>query len=253
MATIFSAPLSVSTRCIRMIPLNLIRSTCAVVVMLSVLACATNARAAIMYGDFDGTTVMYLDVTESSITDPVALFGPPNLAGDALQFMPDSFIAWSGEGGPDQTVGVLTAEIQAKEGQLISNVLVRELFSYEMTGNSTSAVSIAGLLVLVDLTPGHGGTVYQVPLVVQGQSTPPWGGPDSATDLLATAFIDLSNIGATHVGLTFNDILQATSAEGTTSWIEKTDIELLVNVPEPASLVLLVAGMVAISSRRRVV
>lgn len=245
MATTFSAP--------RWLFTGSWRSVQMLAVVLALFISAPGARAAFNYGDFAASWGVYQNVSETSITDAVALFGAPSLAGDVLQFMPQSFLASASDGSVDQTVGVLTANLLAAEGNTIEMVLIEELFSYQLTGNGNSAVSIAGQLVLTDLTPGHGGAVYQAPLVVMAAPAPPYtNGPTSGTDWLARAALDLSGLGITQAALTFNDILQATSHEGVTSWIEKTDIKLRVEIPEPASLALLAAGMLAISTRRRI-
>ena len=49
------------------------------------------SAAPINYGNFNGTNVMYLGVTEDSSTDPTPLFGPPTVTNDSLSFNPVSF------------------------------------------------------------------------------------------------------------------------------------------------------------------
>lgn len=245
MATTFSASRFVSLRANR----ACLGFTC-LLLTVGLLATAQPAAAAFNYGNFVGTNITYQNVSESSITDAVALFGPPVIDGDDLVFSPTQFIASSADGAADQTVGLLMADMIAADGTTIDLVIVRELFSFEMTANTNSAVSIAGLLVLTDLTPGHGAPVYFAPLVVVGNPAAPYVGPASGTDWVAEAALDLSGLGITHAAITFNDILQATSVQGGTSWIEKTDIRIL--VPEPSSLVLAVTGLLVLSLRRRV-
>jgi hypothetical protein len=245
MATTFSASRSVSLRLCRAARVGV---TCLLVTFG--LMAVQSTQATTLYGNFVGNTVTYLDVKESSITDPVALFGPPSLDGDNLVFSPTQFSAVSTDAVAAQTVGLLMADIVAQDGHTIDLVMIRELFSFEMTANTNSAVSIAGLLVLVDLTPGHGAATYYAPLTVVGNPAPPYTGIASGTDWVAEAVLDLSGLGITHAAITFNDILQAVSVEGGTSWIEKTSIELI--IPEPSSLLLAAAGLVALGWRRRV-
>lgn len=245
MATTFSASRSVSLRASRA-PLGF---TC-LLLTIGLLTTARPVAAAFDYGDFASATLTYQDVSESSITDAVALFGPPSLNGNDLVFSPTQFIATSTDGVADQTVGLLMADMVAADGHTIDHVVIRELFSFEMTANTSSAVSIAGLLVLTDLTPGHGAPVYFAPLVVVGNPAGPYVGPGSAVDWVAEAALDLSGLGITHAAITFNDILHAVSVQGGTSWIEKTHIEIL--VPEPSSLVLAMAGLLVLGLRRRV-
>ena len=65
-----------------------------VVIMGLVMLSPTVLSATIIYGDFVGDTVMYLDVTESNATDEQK-FGAPNIFGDQLDFNPMNFRAQS--------------------------------------------------------------------------------------------------------------------------------------------------------------
>src|SRR5947207_4379405 len=65
----------------------------------------------INYGNFNGTNVMYLNVTEDSSTDPTPLFGAPTVSDDALSFNPSGFGATSSGGGTDLTDGTLATTI----------------------------------------------------------------------------------------------------------------------------------------------
>ena len=50
--------------------------------LVSLCFAPSSFAAPINYGDFPGTSVTFLDVTEDSATDPTPLFGAPALAGD---------------------------------------------------------------------------------------------------------------------------------------------------------------------------
>ena len=89
----------------------------------------------INYGDFSGTTVMYLDVTESSATDPTQLYGAPYVTGNSLNFDPVSFNSFSTGGSVvDITDGTLSLGIKALSGESIPIVQISEAGDYTLTG-----------------------------------------------------------------------------------------------------------------------
>ena len=61
--------------------------------LIATAMCRTSLGAAINYGSFMGTDVTYVDVTESSATDPVPLFGAPSVSGNSIDFNPVGFDA----------------------------------------------------------------------------------------------------------------------------------------------------------------
>src|SRR5688572_9139741 len=72
--------------------------------------------ASINYGDFNSNPpgVMFLDVTESSGTDAVPLFGPPTFVGQELGFSPTPAFAANAAGGTtDLTDGQLNYTIMS--------------------------------------------------------------------------------------------------------------------------------------------
>ena len=79
------------------------------VVLCSVAAVAMGAPT--NYGDLNGIHIIFEQVTESSLTDPVPLFGTPTAVGDVLQFDPTQFTSSSTGGGSDSTDGTLTMTI----------------------------------------------------------------------------------------------------------------------------------------------
>ena len=63
-------------------------------IVLFPLAFQSQVSAVVIpYGDFLGTNIMYLDVTEDTRDSPNALFGAPSILGDTLDFDPLSFAA----------------------------------------------------------------------------------------------------------------------------------------------------------------
>jgi hypothetical protein len=247
--------------------------------------------ATINYGDHMGTTVTYVDVTESSGTDAVPLFGPPTVTGDSIDFNPVGFDAASAGGGADITDGQLTFMVEAKPG---ANGMVGISFSEagitQLAGNvaagdlsTATMVRAAGVLDVheVDFVPiNH----ISVPFFLTFNpsngdyflGTDGGGGPLYFTDWSGGANINLLQVlfdngirrtfGVTKLSVNLDNVLVATSQNGTSSLISKKDFGGLTitvqtpgggggpDIPEPTTLVLVglsVAGLTV--GRRRVV
>ena len=99
----------------------------------------------ISYGDFVGTTVTFLDVTEDSGTDPPPLYGAPTLAGDSLSFAPVSFNVFSQLGVPalDFTDGTLKTTILASPGNCIIGIRIDEAGDYTLAGWGTANTEVS--------------------------------------------------------------------------------------------------------------
>ena len=112
----------------------------------AVMSCATTTFAAVFtqnYGNFMGTTVTFVDVTETNNenTPAAALFGPPIPSGNSIDFNPIGFdAAASGAGGNDLTDGQLTLMIEGKiingVKQPINNVKISEIGDTTLVGAS---------------------------------------------------------------------------------------------------------------------
>ena len=100
-----------------------------------VLAVHSNATS-INYGDFSGSSVMYLDVTEAANSpgDAPPLFGAPAIFGDTLDFNPTGFSAGASDGSTDLTDGQLTLGIMAQSGLVIDSLVVSESGDYSLLG-----------------------------------------------------------------------------------------------------------------------
>jgi hypothetical protein len=159
-------------------------------------------------GPFLGTTVVYgpvlnafdQGVTESSLTDPVPLFGAPNVTGDSIDFNPTGFGAFGAGGGGDVTDGQLVFKVQAKPSFAIKNIsfgeagittlagvgtnvthtdvsAVGNIDIYEVDGVLINKISIPLNLVFTPLTAtGNQGTFQLIADAGLGLTSLPWSG-----------------------------------------------------------------------------
>lgn len=221
---------------------------------MTVLAVATSiANAApINYGDFVGLNpgeVDFLQVRENSITDPTPLFDAPLRIGNRLQFSPLSFASFAANGMADTTSGTLSMRIRADVGQFLRQIIIRESGNATLlgAGNAATAATINGLLTITDIDPGILAT-----LTDQLSVTPsaPYVLPGTNFVQFATeTIIDLTGLGVREVIFNFNNNLQTTSQLGTTSYIEKQSITII--VPEPGTMSLLLIGSLVVLRRGR--
>ncbi len=236
---------------------------CGAVLGLTGLLAAT-AAAQINYGDFSGSTVDFVSVTEDSATDAPPLFGPPNVSGDTLDFDPD-FLSQSAAGSLDSTIGTLALAIEAKPGFAVEAFELRESGNFSLTGVGTSDTSATvSTPVFIDVTEIDGVSVSPISLSANmvftmggsynladdGPGTNlPWSGAlDVDVDQLLSSEGIVFATGATRVEVILNNILATTSEADSFAEIVKEDFKITI-VPEPSSLALL--GLLGLAFNRR--
>jgi hypothetical protein len=223
----------------------------------------------INYGNFNGATVMYLNVTEDSTTDPGPLFGAPTVSVDSLQFNPASFGSFAANGAVDITDGTLTTMIMARPGNFITDINISEQGDYSLigfTGNAATSARVA-LAAYITVTEVNGTPVTPFTGTINGTFNPlsgvyslanpgfttlaQWNGGFSFDVDALVASRGLSG-SATKVTLTFNNTLVTTSETNTNAFIKKKEIGgVVVTVPTPGSLALLgLGGLVALRRKR---
>jgi len=234
------------------------------------LAAGPAAHAALInYGDFPvpPAGITFQQVTESSGTDPVPLYGPPTPFVVGMDFNPTSFVASATGGGADVTDGQLNFGVAGQVGPNgfvgINNLQLFEAGDYTLVGLGTPSTSVfAGAFIQVTVTQVNGvnvvpfnlpttsaSTVFSLPL--NSGQVQPWS---------LGAGINLALPGgqvATRIQVAIDNSLIATSQPGTVAFIAKKDFRIEVGstsgggLPEPGTFVLTALGsMIALVYRR---
>jgi len=241
---------------------------------LSLLAFGSFASAAaINYGNFNGTNVMYLQVTEDSSTDPTPLFGAPTVTNDSLTFNPTSFGASAtGAGGVDITDGTLAATLMTTGAKRIHKVSFAEAGDYTLAGGAGTTATAASVGASFFLRVIELDGVGVAPISFSGNlAVSPSGGTyDFVNDphgpaaiWTGSASFDIDALlasqnitgQATKILLSLDNVLLATSEAGTFSTIKKKEFEGVTvtvdtNVPEPASIAFFALGCAVLLGRR---
>jgi hypothetical protein len=253
------------------LPLNHISFLC--LTALALVASPAAHGATINYGNFNvpPAGIMFNNVTESSGTDPVPLFGPPDPFVVGLDFDPTSFVATANGGASDITDGQLNFTIMGlvnPGGYVgISNVNLFEAGDFTLTGVGTAATqALAGAIIRATVTQINGLPVAPISLAPSNASVgfnlvanpgvvQPWSlgvGLNIAGQLAAGQV-------ATKVEISINNSLIALSQASSLSFIAKKDFRIDLTpttvgqpfVPEPGTLVLAgLASVIGLAWRR---
>lgn len=234
--------------------------------LVSALLSASTAQA-VLYGDFNGSTVDFL-----AVQDQNGLFGAPTVSGDSLDFSPNTFEAicpGAPSCPPDPALvdDTLTITIQANSGSYIDDVLLTEAGDTVLSSflNAFAATQVSAT-VFVDIFEIDGVSVNNINGNAQMVFTN--GGQYTTTNgylgtnvWTGTLLIDLDAIiaanqatgRATRVQLNLNNTLIAFAASGASARIEKKDIDglAITIVPEPGTALLMGLGLAGLASVRR--
>jgi hypothetical protein len=213
-----------------------------------------------MHSDVSGATIDFVGISEGSPTgDPEPLYGQPVASGDNLIFPTTaSFSASSLDGGPsDQTDGKLTFTMMAKSGYTIS------AFNYSEGGLTTLNAPFAGGDAFTQVVAFAAVKVLEVnnapvslPTIQSFMAVSPLGGQyllssiggtSYATGWSGTLSVPLP-AGTTKAIVTLNNnLFAATLGTGSRAFIDKKsfDIDIDTVVPEPSTVLLSAAAMLA--------
>ena len=221
-------------------------------------------------GPFTGPSVQYGDVTESSGTDPVPLFGPPTLVGDDLDFDPITFTASAAGGGIDVTDGQLNYPVITNGAPALTKISINEGGDYTLSemGLGTSVkygVSVRVTVLEID------GVAVATPFDLHKSTSSSKVLPPDAGVLLSWSLslnfplgTALVNAGVSYVdGITkaevvVNDQLAAFSQPVSLAFIAKknfvidtsTDPADQFEIPEPTSMVLVLGAIFGLGLKR---
>lgn len=244
----------------------------------AVLAVAgTTNAASINYGNFGPIPpgLGFLQVTESSITDNVPLYGPPTPFPIGIDFAPTNFGSASSGGNADITEGQLNFSVTGKANPLslveISSLSVFESGDYTLVGAGTAATSVfAGVITRITITEVNGSSVAPINISPVNASfsdslpgtviVAPWSlGTfiDIKAALLGAGLGYTPNDGATRIDVVINNTLASSSEASTSASIAKKDFRVdvtqgfVIVIPEPGSLMLAGMGALGLVARRR--
>jgi hypothetical protein len=221
--------------------------------------------------------VQFVGVKETSITDPLPMFGTPSYFTTGIDTNPSSFAASSGGSSPaDTTDGIFEFDvvdvITIGEVDVIKSISVGEAGDYSLSGFGTAATTASANLTLeasviridgvgvapIVLTPVNSLGAFN--LLANAGVVQPWqlsGTLDVEGSL--TALNIPFQYGATGVRVKITNSLQAASEAASVSLIQKKEFIVSVeaesiDVPEPATSALGAAalcGLAAVAGRRR--
>lgn len=233
---------------------------------------ATTARSAsISYGNFGPVPpgISFLNVTESSGTDAVPLFGPPTPFSIGLDFDPMNFTSVGSSGSNDITDGQLNFGVQTTSPTIgIGAISLFESGDFTLAGTGTAATQVfAGVIMRITVTqidgmnvspislgPVNASVVFNLaanPGVVQPWSLSITADVNSQLTALGVTF----DAGATKLDVVINNQLGALSETNSLAFIAKKDFQVNIRpdvIPEPSSAMLFVGALGGLLLFRRV-
>jgi len=231
---------------------------------------SSSVFAAINYGDFTGTSVSYLGVTESSGTDSSPLFGAPIISGNTLDFNPQGFSAYSTGGGVDLTDGQLNFLLRANSGGL-STLQFSEAGDFTLAGLGTAGTRVTiATTFFFDILKVDGNAINPLSFSATMTYTPVNNGqfnlvnnPGVGNVWTGSYLLNLNNVltangvpfstGATEVRVNLDNTLLAISESGSVAYVAKKDFKGfgVTVVPEPSAIAITLLGAAALLGARR--
>jgi len=225
-----------------------------------------------------GDHVQFVDVIESSLTDPVPLYGTPTISGDTLLPAPRDFGSFASAGGVDPTIAKLSTTIEALPGTHLLGIRWSQFGDVALGGLGTADTSVtinAPVFLRIDEINGSpvSGLSFTANVAFSNLDGSNPGGQWNLADdgpLAGEVFrgdldVDLGALLAgeglsgsvTKLYFSVDNVLSAQSESGTYAYIMNTQmsgIEVLTSTPEPSTVVMTLiaaAGMAFWIRRRR--
>ncbi len=217
----------------------------ALISIMIIASPAAFAQVKVNYGDFLGTDMAFLSVTETNHQPPpkpATLWGVPAVQGNGLQFYPQTFSATSVGGGVDQAGSQLQMRISAAPPSTLNLITINEFGDIDLSGVGTGQTgTFASMSGFVTVTETSGGPIAPETIPFTGIFTPTdlSGLPNNLGQTLwkGNVVVDIGAVvpNATKAMLSFDDDLMASSDEAwTTALIQKKVVLIQVTVgPAP--------------------
>lgn len=249
----------------------------ALAVTIAAVSQSLSQAGTFSWGDYAGPDVMFLDVTENN-GEATSLFAPepgvggPIITGNSLHLDPQGFASMSENGEADLIDSTLSTTIMAAPGRSLNDITIAEFGDYSLGGlpggvasaqvgaaffwtvlevdNMPVSLSTQATNLILSSGAGLNGGMYSRP--GDDGTAVIWNGV-AQVDL--GGYLSSQQIGGsvTKVRLTFDNTLQTSAEQGSTAFIKKKSIDIVVNpeVPEPTTMALCVLGLAAIPCCRR--
>jgi len=224
-----------------------------------------------------GDEVQFVDVIESSLTDPVPLYGTPTVSGNTLLLAPRDFGSFASAGGVDPTIAKLSTTIEALPGTHLLGIRWSQFGDVALGGAGTADTGVtitAPVFLRIDEINGApvSGLSFTANVAFSNLDGSNAGGQWNLADdgpLTGQVFrgdldLDLGALlageglsgGVTKLYFSVDNVLSAQSESGTYAYIMNTQlsgIEVLTSTPEPSTVLmtLIATAATAIWVRRR--
>lgn len=230
-------------------------------VFAGLFATSASQAASINYGNSPliPPGVSFLNVTESSVGDPVPLYGAPSYFITGMSFTPTPAFAASAAGGAaDLTDGQLNFTVATAGGLGVTDVNLTEGGIFSLTGLGTAGTQTqagASLKVTVTEINGVGIAPIVLPSSLASVSFNLVANPGAGQPWAVGVSVDVAaalgvNQRATRVDVVIDNALVAISEAGSNASIAKTSFDIDIDVPEPTTAAMAMLALCGLGLRR---